>query len=156
MKFILLPKGCNNLKDYVINKLTQLLVQHEGTELMPYVDTTGHVTIGVGRNLTSVGISWQEAMILLENDIQRIQKEADDNFPWFKNLSPNRQIVVLDMIFNLGLSGFMGFRKTISFIRRGQWENAAREMLNSIWAQQVGSRADRLSHIMLTNELNFN
>ena len=142
--------------DYVKNKLTQILVQHEGAELEPYMDTTGHITIGVGRNLTDVGISWKEAMILLENDIARIQLAADDNFPWFKTISPNRQIVVLDMIFNLGVEGFRGFKKTISFIRRGQYENAAREMLNSAWAQQVGDRADRLSQIMLTNDLNFN
>ena len=52
------------------------------------------------------------------------------------------------MVFNLGLSRFRRFRKTIAAIKAGDWEQAAREMLASLWARQVGRRAQELAEMM--------
>ena len=44
--------------------LKEQLIRDEGTRLKPYTDTTGHLTIGFGRNLSQVGISLAEAEYL--------------------------------------------------------------------------------------------
>ncbi len=56
--------------------------------------------------------------------------------------------VVLNMIFNMGLSRFSGFIKTIGYIENGQYFMAATEMLDSKWAKQVGKRARTLAKLM--------
>jgi lysozyme len=54
------------------------------------------------------------------------------------------------MIFNLGIARFSAFKKTISLIEEGSYSEAAQEMLDSRWANQVGSRANELSEMMRT------
>ena len=132
--------------------LIQLLKRHEGVRLKLYTDSVGKLTIGVGRNLEDIGISLEEADQLLKNDIVRVAEQAEQNFPWLNNLSPVRQDVVLSMIFNLGLHGFMGFKKTIQAIATRDFELASKEMMNSQWAAQVGARAYELSEMMRLNE----
>ena len=134
------------------NKLTDMLIQHEGLRLKPYHCTAGKLTIGVGRNLDDRGITPDEAMYLLANDIRDSRKELSASFPWFDKLDEVRQSVLIDMNVNLGLSRLKGFRNTLALIGVGKYEAAAVEMLNSKWAQQVGNRARRLSGMMRTGE----
>lgn len=132
--------------------LRDLLIRHEGMKLKPYLDCVGKLTIGAGRNLDDVGISQKEAEMLLENDIERSLALAESAFDWFYRLSPVRQDVILSMIFNLGIHGFLGFKKMIQAISIYDYELASREMLDSKWAGQVGKRAYELSEMMRTNE----
>lgn len=132
--------------------LQQLLIEHEGLRLKPYRCSAGKLTIGVGRNLDDVGLTTDEALILLDNDIKAAMRDAA-SFSWFKKLDDARQAVVVDMIFNLGIARFKGFKKTIAHIEAGHFAAAAHEMLNSSWAKQVGRRAVRLSKIMRTGVL---
>ena len=125
-----------------------MLIRHEGLRLKPYRDAKSKLTIGVGRNLDDVGITRAEALMLLDNDITTVQRDAKRAFPWFAGLDPVRKDVVLDMVFNLGLPGFRRFKKTIASIRAGDWENEAREMLKSRWANEVGKRATELAAMM--------
>jgi len=124
------------------------LVRHEGLKLKPYKDTVGKVTIGVGRNLDDVGITSEEAMLLLENDIAKCAKGLRDNLPWFEQLDEVRQRVLLDMAFNLGINGLLKFKKTLGFVQAGEYGLAATEMLHSQWAEQVGIRSSTLSYMM--------
>lgn len=135
--------------DERFRNLRQLLIRHEALRLKAYKCKAGKVTIGVGRNLDDVGITEQEAMILLTGDILRVTREAA-TFPWFKSLSTVRQDVVLNMIFNLGLDGFRGFPRTIAALSNQNYQLAATEMLNSRWAAQVGRRAVELAQMMRT------
>jgi lysozyme len=132
-------------------RLREMLVRHEGVRLKPYRCSAGKITIGVGRNLEDVGITHFEAMALLSGDMERVVKEAVNSFPWFQSLSVVRQDVVLNMIFNLGIHRFQGFHKMISAIVRGNFEEAAQEMLASKWSDQVGIRALELARMMRTN-----
>lgn len=125
-----------------------MLIRHEGLRLKPYRDTKNKLTIGVGRNLDDVGIMREEALMLLNNDIARVRSEVEHAFPWFSRLNPARKDVVLDMVFNLGLPRFRRFKKTIAAIKAKDWEAAAREMLDSRWAKQVGRRARELAAMM--------
>lgn len=124
------------------------LIQHEGLRLKPYKDTVGKLTIGVGRNLDDVGISEAEAMFLLESDIASVKAELDKACPWWSELSENRQLVLADMCFNLGIVRLKGFRNALQAMREGRWNDAAKEMLDSRWASQVGPRATRLADMM--------
>ena len=127
--------------------IKNLLIRDEGLKLTAYKCTAGKVTIGVGRNLDDVGISAEEADMLLQNDLQHIEAQAL-TFPWYVTLDAVRQAVILSLIFNLGLRGWQQFVNTIKLIESGQYAKAADALMESKWAKQVGQRANRLSEMM--------
>ena len=129
-----------------MDKLMDELIRDEGLRLKVYLDSEGIETIGVGRNLQR-GITRDEAMLLLNNDIRYAIQEAM-TFPWYENLTEQRKRVIVNMIFNLGLTRFSGFKNTIRYLEMGDYEAASEEMLDSKWARQVGVRATRLSDMM--------
>ena len=128
-------------------KLRTELTRDEGLRLMPYTDTVGKLTIGVGRNLTDKGISEDEARILLDADIKEHLQLLDDNLEWWRTMSENRQRVLANMAFNMG-KGLLSFVNTLAAMKRGDYEVAADGMVASKWAQQVGPRATRLVKMM--------
>jgi lysozyme len=132
------------------DKLKQQIKLHEGVEYRVYEDTQGILTIGVGRNLEDRGLSEDEVDYLLNNDIKICVKELKGSFDWYDDLDDIRKRVLVDMMFNLGMPRLKGFVKMLEAIESGAWEAAAEEMLDSTWARQVGSRADRLSEMMET------
>ena len=141
------------------------LMRDEGIKLKAYCDTVGKLTIGVGRNLDDVGIHPGEesvlgitkescirdgitnvqAMVLLDNDMDTIARQLDAQLPWWRTLSPRRQRVLLNMGFNLGVNGLLGFKNTLGLIKAGRYKDAANGMLLSKWARQVKARAARLA-----------
>lgn len=119
--------------------------------MKPYRDTVGKLTIGYGRNLSDVGISKEEAEMMLDNDVRKaydlavqICRAKGVNF---QELPCEAKVVLVDMAFNLG-SRLSGFRKMFECLHNGDFEGAAREMLDSLWARQVGARAMRLAEMM--------
>lgn len=136
-------------------ELTRWLEHHEGVKLKPYYCTGGKLTIGVGRNLEDVGISRSEAQFMLENDIIRVMKQLDEMIPMWREQSPTRQLVLLDMAFNLGVFGLSKFQNTLAHIEAGEYDLAADEMLRSRWAEQVGARATNLAQAMRTGAAPF-
>lgn len=124
-----------------------MIERHEGFRSKPYHCTAGKLTIGIGRNLDDVGITKDEALGLLSNDLARCVLDAA-KFPWFNSLSAVRQDVVLSMLFQLGLGGFSEFRKFMAALSAGNFEKAADEMLASEWAHQTPARAGELSQMM--------
>lgn len=128
------------------------LIDHEGLRLKPYKDTVGKLTIGVGRNLDDVGISEEEAMILLGNDVQKAADDIEALVPNVGELEVARQLVLIDMAFNLGRTRLAKFRRMLAAVRAVKFEEAADEMVNSRWYQQVGRRAVKLERQMRTGE----
>ncbi len=131
--------------------IKEQLILHEGLRLKPYKDSVGIITIGIGRNLEDVGISKEEAMIMLSNDVERTIDDCK-KFQWFDLLDDVRKKVIIDMIFNLGLTRFSGFRNTIKAIADHRFTEASKHMMDSKWARQVGIRAERLSYMMETGQ----
>lgn len=125
-----------------------MIKQHEGLRLTPYKCTAGKLTIGYGRNLDDKGISQPEAFIMLENDLM-IVVDALEKFSFWEQLSNNRQAVLIDMCFNLGLTRLIKFKKTLAAIEGGDFDRAAKEMLDSRWKTQVGNRATKLANMMV-------
>lgn len=124
------------------------LIADEGLRLKPYVDTVGKITVGVGRNLSDCGISKSEAMMLLGADIDKVTDDLDRCLPWWKTLSDNRQAVLANMCFNMGINKLMGFVNTLRMMQAGDYRGAANGMRASVWAKQVGDRAERLAQMM--------
>jgi len=132
---------------------TKLLVKrHEGLRLKPYKDTVGKLTIGYGRNLEDVGITLEEAELMLEHDLDRALKDAREVIAGFDELDEVRQAVLVDMAFNLGRAGLAGFRNMRAALALGDFERAASEMLDSLWARQVGRRAQELADMMRSGQ----
>lgn len=134
-------------------KLKHLLISHENYKQFPYTDTTGHLTVGIGRNLSDRGISTTEAFYLLDDDILYFSSKLAHYLPFFIELSENRQIALIDMCFNLGVQGFLNFKNMIAALASHDYDRAANEMLNSKWAEQVGDRATCLANIIRTGEI---
>ncbi len=132
-----------------MDRIKEQLVRHEGLRLKPYRCTAGKLTIGIGRNLDDCGISQSEAYVMLINDIMNCEKQLQAKIPDIYNgLDEVRKSVLLNMCFNLGISGLLGFKNTLAFVKAGDWERAANNMLVSKWAKQVGRRAIELSELM--------
>ena len=132
-----------------MQKLVENLKRHEGLRLKPYLCPEGKITIGFGRNLEDMGISEKEAEMLLMSDIQRCYEELDV-FSWFHDLDQVRQEAMVNMLFNLGLPTFLEFKRTLKFMAEGAYSQAAAEMLDSKWANQVGDRAKELAYMVDT------
>lgn len=127
----------------------------EGEKLHAYQDHLGYWTLGVGRLIDKRkggGITLEESSYLLENDIRKRRAEVARRIPWFEGLDVVRQGVLLNMAFQMGVDGLMGFKNTLGMISRREYNDAARGMLQSLWAKQTPERAYRLSEQMRTGE----
>ena len=134
--------------------LKKQLIHHEGLRLHPYRCTAGKLTIGVGRNIEDNGITRDEAMYMLENDIQQCFADLAELFPDFQKFSSARQYALVDLRFNLGPNRFRSFRRMIAAIREQDWEEAAIELKDSLWWNQVQmDRKDTLHHQLRTGEM---
>lgn len=136
-------------QNFVIDykKMAAYIRRREGFSLMPYQCPLGHWTIGYGHNLEG-GISAAAADFILREDIVSAMQQVKESFSWFSSLVPARQLVLVDMCFNLGLSGLKGFKKMLAALAAEDYETAAVEMLASRWAGQVGKRAQENAAMM--------
>lgn len=133
-------------------QLIDQLIAHEGMRLRPYVDTVGKITIGCGRNLTDVGLSNDEALELLDHDIDDAILDLA-TFDWFPSLDLVRQRAVIDLRFNLGHEGFRTFKAFIAAMARKSYKVAGLELQTSKWAHQVQpTRVMRLRAMVETGE----
>ena len=158
---------------YRKEKLLEELVKHEGLRLQVYQDTLGIDTIGIGRNLEDRGISKEEldeldipsidhiyeygiteadAMVLAQNDVQIVEEELLRAHPCVEDLDAVRQLVLVDMAFNMGVPRLCKFVKMWNAIYEQKFATASKEMLDSRWANQVKSRAIKLSNAMYSGE----
>ena len=126
----------------------QMLIRHEGLKLKPYHCTAGKLTIGVGRNIEDMGITEDEAIYMLRNDVARFAAELASIKPIVKSLDDVRYYVLLNMAFNLGINRLMKFEKMWQAIESGQYLEAALEMQDSRWCEQVGGRCTELAELM--------
>jgi lysozyme len=137
--------------------MMQQLLEHEGERLMMYKDSVGKWTVGVGHNIEDKGIPKQVSDLLLEIDLDEHMAELDEYLPWWRQLDEVRQLVVVDMAFNLGvkppLGKLLGFKNTLKYMQQGLYDQAADGMESSLWAKQVGKRAKRLAQMMRTGEV---
>lgn len=125
-------------------KTAESIRAHEGLRFKPYTDSTGHLSIGFGRNLSANGLRPMEVEFLLDNDLSDAVAMTYATYPWVAGLAPARQAVVVELMFNLGPSRLAQFAPTLALIRAGDYAGAGGRLKRSKWARQVGRRADHL------------
>lgn len=139
--------------------MARLMLTHdEGVRLVPYRDSTGHLTIGVGRNLETRGITHATASQMLDEDIERCEEAAERIFgPLWAEIHPVRQLGILNMIFNLGEEGFKKWTPTIALMIANRWQEAADRIAyhNPKYREQVGTRVDRIATMIGEGEFPY-
>ena len=131
--------------------LTEQLRRDEGVKPSAYQDHLGYWTIGVGRLIDERkggGLRPDEIDYLLANDIKDREQALSAALPWFKDLDPVRQGVLLNMAFQLGTAGLLAFKQTLRLVSEGNYSDAALQMVQSKWASQTPERATRLAKQM--------
>ena len=153
---------------YDRDELVKMIAIHEGIVLNVYQDHLGIDTVGIGRNLEDRGITdgelsyinktmddiydsgltEEEAYYLCMNDIAIVEKELLENKPIVNQLNAVRQMVLVDMSFNMGVPRLMKFVKMWGAIEVGDFYEASDQMMDSRWATQVGRRSNGLAEMM--------
>lgn len=158
---------------YNVSHFLDKLIEHEGMVLDVYKDSLGIDTIGIGRNLKDRGISKDEldymdipnmdavyqhgiseadARYLAMNDIRIVEVELCRVHSCVEDLDSVRQLILMDMAFNMGVPRLCKFKNMWNAIYEQNYEAASREMMDSRWARQVGRRAVILSDAMKSGE----
>ena len=143
-----LPESSSN--SFLAQATTQIK-SDEGLVLHAYTDTLGYLTIGYGRLIDkrkNGGISKQEAEYLLSHDIADKLSQLQAKLPWITTLNDARKGVLLNMAFQLGITGLLGFKGTLTKIEQGDYEGASVSMMKSKWATQTPLRAQRMAEQM--------
>ena len=125
----------------------------EGEVLHAYNDHLGYATIGIGRLIDKRkggGITKEEAAYLLGNDVDKVIAQLNKRLPWWTKLDAARQGVLVNMAFQMGVDGLLGFKNTLAMIERGAYADAANGILKSLWAKQTPARAKRMAEQMRT------
>lgn len=132
----------------VVSELTDLIAEHEGKSLVMYTDTVGVPTIGYGHNLQTP-ISEHAAKVILADDVKVAIDELDDRMDWWRDLPDPAQLVLASMVFNLGWPRFSRFKKLIAALEDRDFNEAAAQMEDSLWYQQIKTRGPALKQLML-------
>lgn len=143
-------------KDRVlIESAAKIIAFHEGFSAKPYKCPAGYWTQGFGRGIkdpSAPTISRKQAHYWLKEDIAKIIEKLDTNLPWWRKLNTARQEVLINLTYNVGESGIYKFKRFLSFLERGAYTKASKEILYSkngkskYWSQ-VGHRATHLAHV---------
>ncbi len=136
--------------------IEELLIREEGFLPHAYKDSEGYWTIGFGKLIDERkggGITREEALYLLRNEIKGKREGLEAALPWVTTLDPVRQTVLLAMAFQMGVAGVVGFKNTLAALKAGDFAKAAKGIRGSKWAQQTPGRAERMAKAIETGEL---
>ena len=121
---------------------------HEGFRPTVYQCTQGYDTIGYGFAIKDLELTKDIAEKILIQKVAKLESNISKKFEWYHTAPQEAKEVVINMCYQLGLSGFSKFKKTIYLLETEQYEEASVEMLNSLWAKQTPIRAKELSEIV--------
>jgi len=137
-----------------IEILKKELIQDEGVKYEVYLDHLGYKTLGIGHlckatdpeNDFEVGqeVSKERVDECFLADIEQVIEDCTILYDEFYTLPDEAQLIIANMMFNLGrprLSKFIRMRENVI---KGNWKSAEEEMRNSRWFDQVPNRAERL------------
>jgi lysozyme len=140
-------------------ELTRQLIGDEGRKRCVYKDHLGFATIGIGRLVDDrkpgAGLRDSEMELMLRNDIDDRIDALTRALPWFQDLDDVRKGVLLNMSFQLGVAGLLGFTTSLRLIREGNYRAAADQLMQSKWATQTPARAERMARQMETGQWHY-
>ena len=140
-----------NTPRFDTDRLIKDLEKQEGMVLSAYQDHLGYWTIGIGRLIDKRRrgrITVDEAYYLLTNDITRKEIELYDKLPWLSKHPENVQRALMNMSFQMGVSGILKFKRTLSLVGEKRYNEAADNALKSKWAKQTPRRAKEVTDLM--------
>ncbi len=133
--------------------LVEDIKKEEGYRSSVYLDTLQKPTIGYGFLIDTLELQEDICQLILMRKLEKLIKSIKFNFKWFDDMPDKVQDVIINMCYQLGVSGVSKFKKTIQFMKNKQWDRASVEMLDSKWArEQTPQRAKRLSEIVKSVE----
>ena len=104
----------------------------------------------IGHDCREKPITKDQVFYLLKHDIERTKETLDRKLPWWRNLNEDRQYVMIDLVFNLGINSLLGFKKFLKYTSTGFYKQAAHVLMDSKYARQVPARAERNRHAIET------
>ena len=125
--------------------LIEQIKKHEGFRSTVYQCTEGYDTIGYGFAIKDLYLSEEVCDIILIEKIAELKLNITKKFEWFEHSPDTIQNAVINMCYQIGLSGFSKFKKTIYYLETEQYDEAATECLDSLWAKQTPNRAKEVS-----------
>ena len=128
--------------------LLENIKESEGFRNRVYKCTEGYDTIGYGFAVKDLVMDKDIADMSLERKVAELRLRVEQKFPFIDSMPESVQDVMIEMCFQLGVSGFSKFKKTIQYLMTKQFEEAAVEMLDSKWYKQTPNRAKKLSDIV--------
>ena len=134
------------------HKLRQLVMKHEGYSTKLVQDSDQNITIGIGRNLTVRGIYPTEVDIMFNHDADFFYGKLHETFEWYGLLNEARQIALIDICF-IGWHQFLLLEKLIAALSIGDYDEAACEVIRTLYCKIVSSRANEISYIIKTGSL---
>ena len=129
-------------------ELIERLKVNEGFRSRIYQCTEGFDTIGYGFAIKDLELTEKEAEYLLANRVAQKHLMLSKQLDWYDDMPPEVQGVILEIVYQMGFSGFCKFKKAIAHMKNKNWKDASKEMLDSRWAKQTPNRAKRLSEIV--------
>ena len=131
-----------------MSNLIENIKASEGFRSKVYKCTEGYDTIGYGFAIKDLHLDEDLAEIILRRKVKELMLRVQQKFPFIVDMPDEIQNVVVEMCFQMGLSGFSKFKKTISLLESREFLSASKEMLDSRWAKQTPNRAKKLSDIV--------
>lgn len=119
----------------------------EGFKPYAYADSEGFLTIGYGTLIDKRkgGITEEEGAYLLRRRLAINLARLDQLRPYWRTYPDQVQRALANMTYQLGPIGVHGFAKMWAALENLDWEGAAKEALDSKWAQQTPARAKRVA-----------
>jgi GH24 family phage-related lysozyme (muramidase) len=137
-----------------VDQLREDLESDEGRVDKIYLDHLGFPTFGIGHLITKsdaedglpVGtvILSQRVEDVFEEDVELVCDDCIHLFPNFFELPEAAQLVIANMMFNMGRTRLRKFKKFIAAVNESNWMEASAQMKDSRWYNQVTKRAQRL------------
>ena len=128
--------------------LLESIKHHEGFVKHVYDDSLGIPTIGYGFAIKDLVLEEDLCDEILLRKLRILGRSVMSKFPFFDNLPSDCKTVLMEMCYQLGVTGVSKFKKALKAMEDGDWEKAADEMLDSKWAKQTPNRAKEMSDII--------
>ena len=122
--------------------------ESEGFRSQVYQCTAAHDTIGFGFKISDLELDMDTAEEILVRKLEKLIRRVKNRFSWVNESPYEIQDVIYEMCYQMGVSGFSKFKKTIKYLADKNYDKASKEMLDSRWARQTSNRAIRLSNMV--------